>query len=1017
MSAASDLTAASWVAFSRLLDEVLELPATERLGWLDRLEAEHESLKPALRAVLVRSAGVETAQWLATLPHTAGAAALADESDLRAGALVGPYRLLRELGVGGMGAVWLAERADGTLKRQVALKLPRAAWSRGLAERMARERDILASLEHPNIARLYDAGTDAQGRPYLALEYVEGQPIDAYCRQRTLSVRQRLDLLLKVAQAVAFAHSRLVVHRDLKPSNVLVTADGQVRLLDFGIAKLMEGERTAETQLTQLAGRALTLDYASPEQIRGEPIGTASDVYSLGVLAYELLAGAKPYKLKRGSAAELEEAIAGVDAPLASAVAADAQSRKALKGDLDAILNKALKKEPDQRYATVDAFARDIERYLAGHRVVARPDSLAYRLTRFAKRYRTPLVAAAITVAAFGLAIGVGATALVILALLLGLAAALWQARKARQQAEIARVQARKAESESQRAQAVQEFLLDLFRANSADQPDPERARQTTARELLDMGAAKLGTALADQPESRLLLAATLGELYAELGLWPEASAMTAEQLAVARRIHGSGDPRVAEALIAHARALDRRDRDSASEVAPLLDEAERLLDAAGESESLLRARLHDLAAQHFTSLSVERARQHAERSVAIYRHHHPADPGFAEAIDTLSAVLFREGRRDEAAARLGEALTNARAQSQPAFRLAPLICRLGEIHAFRGDSAAADPLLREALTLIERVHGERSAHAVIPRLSLARHLSWSGRAAEARAAAERALADAESASPQREPFQLPEVNRLVAEVYWTVGDVLACRDLLNRAFAEGAGAIPDSFQYASLLADRALVATAEGELALAQASIQQARSMADRIGMGPQTLLRLIIDWADAELGLASNDAGSALRQLDALRARAEASGHRLALAVARAEALTALGWTKRARRLIEAAHAEVERVPQSERHIEPEAPVQLGWGRMQSAAGDDLGALPALQRSVALYRQIHVPLSPKRLTAEVALAACRARLGHADEARPVLMTAEAALAQLGAFGKPLRAEILALREAMGER
>jgi len=882
---------------------------------------------------------------------------------------------------------------------------------------MARERDILAALEHPHIARLYDAGTDAQGRPFLALEYVEGQPIDVYCRERSLGIEARLQLLLQVAQAVAFAHSRLVVHRDLKPSNILVTADGQVRLLDFGIAKLMEGERAAETQLTQLAGRALTLDYASPEQIRGEPIGTASDVYSLGVVAYELLAGARPYKLKRQSAAELEEAIAAVDAPLASAAATDTAAKKELKGDLDAILNKALKKEPDQRYATVDAFARDVERYLAGQRVVARPDSLAYRVSRFAKRYRTPLLAAAVTLAAFGLAIGVGATALVILALLLGLGAALWQARKARQQAEFAQLQARKAESESHRAQAVQEFLLDLFRANSANQPDPERARQTTARELLDMGAAKLGTALADQPESRLMLAATLGQLYAELGLWPEASAMTAEQLTIARRLQGSGQPHVAEALIAHARALDRRDRDSAGEVAPLLDEAERLLDAAGDSESLLRARLHNLAALHFTSLSVERARQHAECSVAIYRHHHPADPGFADAIDTLSTVLFRQGRRDEAAARSSEALAIARAQGQPAFRLAPLIGRLGEIHAFRGDSAAAEPLLREALTLIERVHGERSAHTVFPRLSLARHLSWSGRSAEARAAAERALDDAENASGRGEPFQLPEVYRLVADVYSAVGDVLACRGLLNKALANGGGAIPDSFQYASLLTERALTATAAGELGLARASIEQARSMADRIGMGTQTLLRLNLDWTDAELSLASNDAVGALQRLDALRAQAESSGRRLGLAMARAEALASMGRTECARELIEAAHAEVERAPAGERQIEVEAPLQLAWGRLRSAAGDDLAALPALQRSVALYRQAHVPLSPRRLTAEVTLAACRARLGHIDEARQVLASADAALLQLGGFGDVLRAEVPALREAIGGR
>ena len=294
MPAAADLTESSWKVFSALLDRALELPPPDRLAWLDTLDAEHEALKPALRSVLQRSSGAETAQWLSTLPRSDGPVPALDESDLKAGALVGPYRLLRELGVGGMGAVWLAERADGTLKRQVALKLPRASWARGLAERMARERDILASLEHPNIARLYDAGTDAQGRPFLALEYVEGQPIDVYCREHGLGVRERVTLLLQVAQAVAFAHSRLVVHRDLKPSNVLVTADGQVRLLDFGIAKLMEGDRTQETQLTQLAGQALTLDYASPEQIRGEQIGTASDVYSLGVVSYELLAGASP---------------------------------------------------------------------------------------------------------------------------------------------------------------------------------------------------------------------------------------------------------------------------------------------------------------------------------------------------------------------------------------------------------------------------------------------------------------------------------------------------------------------------------------------------------------------------------------------------------------------------------------------------------------------------------------------------------------------------------------------------
>jgi serine/threonine-protein kinase len=532
MSSAADLTSASWAAFSRLLDEALELPAGERVGWLEGLGAEHEPLKSALRAVLVRSAGVETAQWLATLPHTAGAASLADASDLRAEALVGPYRLLREIGTGGMGAVWLAERADGTLKRQVALKLPRASWSHGLAERMVRERDILAALEHPHIARLYDAGTDAQGRPYLALEYVEGQPIDAYCRQRSLDTEARLQLLLQVAQAVAFAHSRLVVHRDLKPSNILVTADGQVRLLDFGIAKLMEGERTAETQLTQLAGRALTLDYASPEQIRGEPIGTASDVYSLGVVAYELLAGAKPYKLKRGSAAELEEAIASLDAPLASAAATDSQARKELKGDLDAILSQALKKDPDQRYATIDALARDVERHLAGQRVVARADSLAYRVSRFARRYRTPLAAAAITVAAFGLAIGVGATALVILALLLGLGAALWQTRKAAQERDRALVLAERNTAGSHFIDAL------LTRA--------VRGGPVTPLQLLERSERLVDSDVTANTAHRALVLGLLADLNSELDQPARALALLDKALEAAKR---GSDPALRDSL------------------------------------------------------------------------------------------------------------------------------------------------------------------------------------------------------------------------------------------------------------------------------------------------------------------------------------------------------------------------------------------------------------------------------------------------------------------------------------
>lgn len=277
-----------WPTISRRLDEALSLAPAQRDAWLGTL-GEPEAIKDKLRRLLGDPAAVETTDFLRNLPRlTLGAADLASggaADGAQAGAVIGPYRLIRQLGVGGMGQVWLAERADGLLERQVALKLPRLSWgAASFADRMARERNILASLAHPNIARLYDAGLAADGRPFLALEYVDGQFIDAYATAGKLGVRERVELIVQVARAVAHAHARLVVHRDLKPSNILVDARGQAHLLDFGIAKLVDpqiGDDAQASQLTQATGRALTPDYASPEQIRGDVIGTASDIYSL----------------------------------------------------------------------------------------------------------------------------------------------------------------------------------------------------------------------------------------------------------------------------------------------------------------------------------------------------------------------------------------------------------------------------------------------------------------------------------------------------------------------------------------------------------------------------------------------------------------------------------------------------------------------------------------------------------------------------------------------------------------
>ncbi|MFO1311588.1 MAG: serine/threonine-protein kinase [Burkholderiales bacterium] len=385
---------------SRLLDGALDCEPDRRESWLAGLEGDDAVLVPRLRGLLALNDGSTSIERLDAGPAFGAATSTpgpdAPKLGLAAGQRIGPYRLLRELGVGGMGEVWLAERADGLLKRQVALKLPMLGLRREvLVQRFARERDILATLEHPHIARLYDAGLSEDGQPYLALEYVEGTPIDAWCRDQAATVEQRMRLLLQVADAVAYAHRRLVLHRDLKPSNILVNAAAEVRLLDFGVAKLMESSGSAEsTELTEAFGRALTLRYASPEQLGGEALTTASDVFSLGVVAFELLAGEPPFAVHRASPAALALRLAAEEAPRASTRAADPALRQRLRGDLDAILGRALKRRPEERYPTVEALAEDLQRHLAGERVAARPDSLGYRARRLALRYRWPLGAA-----------------------------------------------------------------------------------------------------------------------------------------------------------------------------------------------------------------------------------------------------------------------------------------------------------------------------------------------------------------------------------------------------------------------------------------------------------------------------------------------------------------------------------------------------------------------------------------------------------------------------------------------
>jgi TolB-like protein/Tfp pilus assembly protein PilF/predicted Ser/Thr protein kinase len=389
---------------SRLLDEVLPLDEAARREWLDNLPPEHRDLAPALRDVLLPGAAQAASfSVLSTLPKlsdghdTSGAAA----SGLQPGAAVGPYQLIRLLGSGGMAEVWLARRADGAFKREVALKVP--LLSRGRADlepRFARERDILARLEHPYIARFYDAGVSSSALRYVAMEYVRGESLTDWCAAKKLGIAARLKLFLQVLEAVRYAHERQIIHRDLKPSNILVTEAGQVRLLDFGVAKLLEADEADQTPLTSVYGRALTPDYASPELLRGDPIDERSDLYSLGVLLYELLTGARPYRLKgAASIGALDHAIATLEVKkpstqlepksVATRAGTTEQWARDLRGDLDAIMIKALAKEPAQRYANAADLAEDLQRHLEGKPIKAQTANARYRIGKFLRRNKT----------------------------------------------------------------------------------------------------------------------------------------------------------------------------------------------------------------------------------------------------------------------------------------------------------------------------------------------------------------------------------------------------------------------------------------------------------------------------------------------------------------------------------------------------------------------------------------------------------------------------------------------------
>lgn len=672
--------------------------------------------------------------------------------------LDGRFRIVREIGQGGMGVVYLAERVDGQFDQQVALKVIHRGAGRRSAIRFLRERQILANLVHPKIARLLDGGVCPSGRPYLVMEYIEGRPIDRYCTEEGLGTKERVALLAEICEAVQVAHQHLVVHRDLKPSNILVTDSGEVRLLDFGIAKLIGGDASETPGLTQTGGPVMTPQYASPEQYRGDPITVASDVYQLGLVAYELLVGRRPFDLAEASPMEAVRRVC-FETPTRPSMAAPSEGlRRGLAGDLDAILGQAMHKEPGRRYRSVDPLRDDLQRFLAGRPVSARPDRLGYRLGKFLARHRWQAV-----VAAIGLVV------------LLGLAGTFtWRLAAERDRT---RHEARMAEEQRRNAEEVAGFLASLFEASN---PLSQGSEPPTVREVLDRGAERIETELADQPATQARLMLTIGGIYHTLGRYQRARELLRTSLAL-RQGSAGGGAELAEHLDTLARVeMALGDPEAAR---GLLERALALRHAAGDEERVA-ATVYRLAACFQHQARWAEAEEPGRRAVDLARRLGRPAAEVARYLDGLANTLDELGRVDEARHLYREILAMGPEELGPWHpSRAVTLSNLADTHAREGEFETARPLLERALEIQQRVLGADHPHWAIMASNLGTCYRELGRFEEAETLYRGALA------LRRQVYGTThlEVARSwvdLARLAWDRGDSVAAAEGLRRSLA-----------------------------------------------------------------------------------------------------------------------------------------------------------------------------------------------------------------------------------------
>ena len=705
-------------ALTTIVQHARQLGQLERMDYVRNACGEDETLLSKVILALAENSADDDQAW----DESGSDFKIASES--LEGQVLGRYRLQRKLGSGGMGDVYLAERADDEYRQQVAIKIVRGGlYSANIQGRLRQERQILANLQHPNIARLLDGGRASDGTPFLVMEYIEGEPIDAYCDRRRLTLEQRIHLVQKVCAAVQYAHRNLVVHRDLKPNNILVTESGEAKLLDFGIAKLLEAKQSPQTvAMTHMEYRVMTPAHASPEQIRGETITTASDIYVLGVLLYELLSGRRPFRLVGTSIGEMERIVCEQPALAPSALLAKteqetpelirdiaacrsttpARLRKQIRGELDNIILMAMRKDPERRYSSAEQLAADLQRYLQREPVLATKDSWRYRSGKFVRRH----------------AWSVAASVAVVIALT-GFSLVTWmQSKRIAQERDIATAQ-------RSRAERVSSFLVELFELSD---PSHSRGNQVTAREVLDIGARRVSLGLRDQPETRAALLNTIGQVYRSLGLYADSINLLRDALKSQIALHGPEHPQVAATQATLGAALcDLGD----------LNECEKHLGAAlalqtklfGADSLEVAPTLKSKAVLAQDRGQLAAAIQLDEQSLAIYRkHEQERTPAAAQVLEDMASLHSYRGDYEDAVRMYRAALDiDRQALGNDHPDVAMQVLNLAQALHLQGKLNEAEPLYGESIATLSKVLGDNHPQTIDARAVFGRFLHRKG--------------------------------------------------------------------------------------------------------------------------------------------------------------------------------------------------------------------------------------------------------------------------------------------------